>query len=250
MSELLGALGLAWPRLLIYPGGLVALLGAWLIDRWWRFSARSPTLPLPALRLVDLLPPLVALSLLPLPPARSFPYGLDLPTALCLIEWPYWRTLARTGGLAPSALRASMPAYAMVLIAACAWATATGSLEAAALTRRPADALGWVLMGVGTLLWLAVLPALHVPAPTPLWPLRVRGLALLALPALVVIGMLAALLTSWVPASVLAWLLPPIAVIVCALVVTGFSRLPEHWLRRIWWVLGGLIGGLVVLAGL
>jgi hypothetical protein len=39
-------------------------------------------------------------------------------------------------------------------------------------------------------------------------------------------------------------------VIVCALVVIGFSRLPEHWLRRIWWVLGGLIGGLVVLAGL
>ncbi|MBX0330043.1 hypothetical protein K2Z83_20450 [Oscillochloris sp. ZM17-4] len=79
MGELLGALGLAWPRLLIYPGGLSALGLAWLLSRWMVVGKRpSPPAPLPLRRergvvIIDALPPLLALALLPLPPARGFP---------------------------------------------------------------------------------------------------------------------------------------------------------------------------------
>lgn len=45
MGELLGTSGLAWPRLLVYPGGVTVLLLAWLVGRWLlpdQVSANNP----------------------------------------------------------------------------------------------------------------------------------------------------------------------------------------------------------------
>ena len=91
MSELLGALGLAWPRLLLYPGGAFALGAGWLLAAWLSGCAGRPVAPPSAPGPGDLLaalPPLAAIALMPLAPARSFPYGLDLVIALTLLEWP------------------------------------------------------------------------------------------------------------------------------------------------------------------
>ncbi len=232
MNELLGALGLAWPRLLIYPGGLAALLSAWVLSRWWSYAGYRQLRSVPALSLIDLLPPLVVLTLLPLPPARSFPYGLDLPTALLLAEWPRLRILARSGGLAPEQLRTLIPPYALLLIGAGAMATALDSLELTALTRWPAALGDQMLLGIGMLFWLAALPALGGTTAELAWALRLRALTLLAIPALVLIGALAALLNAWIPAAILGWVLPPLALIGLALMLAGLARVSEPWLRR------------------
>lgn len=246
MSELLGALGLAWPRLLIYPGGLAALLGAWLLDRWWRIHGHAAASDAAAFNLVDLLPPLLALTLVPLPPARPFPYGLDLPTALFLAEWPRWRVLARTGALAPDRIAGLLPPYGVLLLAIGALATATGSLELAALTRRPAALADQLLLWCGALLWLAALPALAGTVPSAALPLQLRALTLLVLPALVLLGALVLLLEPWFSAAALAWLAPPLALSGAVVLLTGLSRLSQLRLRRIRWVLAGVIGGVVL----
>jgi hypothetical protein len=224
VNELLGALGLAWPRLLAYPGGLAALLAAWLLNRWNARVGAGGAPVQPVLGFGDLLPPLLLLSLLPLPPARSFPYGLDLPTALALAEWPRLRVLAGRGGLAPERLRALVPAYALLLIGAGKMAAAAGSLELAALTRWPAD---WWARGVllgGMLLWLAALPRLGAASAEAHWALRLRALGLLAIPAPALIGALAAALNPWIAPALLGWLLPPAALALLALGLAGLAR--------------------------
>jgi hypothetical protein len=225
VNELLGALGLAWPRLVLYPGGIGALFGAWVLNRWWEIANREPVRCAPALSPIDLLPPLVALTLLPFPPARSFPYGLDLPTALFLAEWPRWRLLSRSGALAPERIRTLLAAYGLLLVGVGGMASAVGSLELTALTRWPEAPVDQVLLGAGMALWLAALPALQATAPTSAWPLRLRALLLLAIPTLVVIGALAALLSRWVAPPVLAWALPAPALILSALLAGGMVRL-------------------------
>jgi hypothetical protein len=249
MNELLGALGLAWPRLLIYPGGLVALLCAWLLDRLVqdrgqvaesgerraesakrfsasarqktqtaeRFSAtgREPSAVGSQLTAFDLLPPLILLSLLPLPPARGFPYGLDLPTALLLADWPRWRILAASGQLAPAHLRSLLPGYALLLCGAGTMSSALDSLELSALTRWPATLPMQIVVCIGALLWLSgciVTTPQRPDRDTALhWALRLRTLALLSIPMLVLIGALATGLRPWFTAAQLSWLLPPLA---------------------------------------
>lgn len=92
MNELLALLGLAWPRILIYPGGLWALLLAWL----WRrgVAANTQTHETPVARrlsrvsVLTTVPPLVAISLLPLPFAAQFSRPTDLIVTVALLEWP------------------------------------------------------------------------------------------------------------------------------------------------------------------
>lgn len=85
MSDLLGALGQAWPRLLLYPGGLSAMLA---VVMFARLRGVTITRDRHITTLIDTLPPLCVLTLLPLAPAASFAYGLDLATTLLLLMWP------------------------------------------------------------------------------------------------------------------------------------------------------------------
>lgn len=118
MGEWLGTLGLAWPRLLLYPGGLSALGLAWVLDcllvysadrsvsaptrtspvdgaRGWLEAAASPVDgaaregPGRILDLSTVVAPLLIISLLPLPQSGYFAYTPDLLVALVLLEWPW-----------------------------------------------------------------------------------------------------------------------------------------------------------------
>ncbi len=110
MGEWLGTLGLAWPRLLLYPGGLSALGVAWVLDFLLVSSADRSVSASPRVHegatasspvdgaarggawcILDLsavVAPLLIISLLPLPQSGYFAYTPDLLVALVLLEWP------------------------------------------------------------------------------------------------------------------------------------------------------------------
>ena len=222
MGELLGALGLAWPRLLLYPGGVFALAAAWLLERWLRLCAgrpAAPPAPLAPANILDWLPPLAALTLLPLAPARGFPYGLDLAVAAGLLEWPRlrhadWRRLGR----APL-----LRAYGPLLAGALLMAEGAGGLGLSGLLTWPASALDRALLLGGALVWLAALPRLLSDGPGGLAG-RLRALGLLLVGALPLLGALAALSAGALPGELAGWVLPPLAALGAALLLGGLVR--------------------------
>lgn len=218
MSELLGALGLAWPRLLLYPGGAFALGASWLLAAWLSRCAGRPVAPAAAGALAAALPPLAALALMPLAPARSFPYGLDLVIAVALLEWP--RALAGGGFSRETALRD----YGPLLVAAALLGEGAGGLELTRLLRAPEGWLDRGLLAAGALLWLAALPRLIDAGPGGLAG-RLRALGLLLVAALPLLGALAAAAGGRLPGALAGWLLPPAAILLCALGLGGALRL-------------------------
>jgi len=237
MSELLGALGLAWPRLLLYPGGLFALVASWLLGGWLaRCGCRSAS-PGRA-KLGAVVPPLVALALLPLAPARSFPYGLDLVVALVLLEWP------RALGWGAQRREELARAYAPLLLAGLGLAEACGGLELTRLLRWPEPLVAQLLLGASAALWLAALPRLLASGPGGLAG-RLRGLGLLLVATLPVLGALAAMLAERLPAELAGWLLPPMAMLAAGLALGGVARVPERARARVELVLGVVILGLL-----
>jgi hypothetical protein len=188
VGELFGTLGLAWPRLVIYPGGLSALGLAWMLDwalasgkRRQGYTGAAPVPALHAARDLDswsfvilsaVVAPLLVISLLPLPHAVDFPYSLDLPIALALLEWPQflllWLTWRAEPPNASLRQRALLEGYALLLLAALALAQATGSLRLNDLIfvwPQEINALdGASLLGLaGSLGWgLALLPLLEL----------------------------------------------------------------------------------------
>ncbi len=245
MGELLGALGLAWSRLLIYPGGLFALVASWLLGRWLARCGAVPTGPAAPLLLpgamLELVPPLVALSLLPLAPARTFPYGLDLPVTLVLLEWPRARMLAGSAR-APTEL---VRDYGLLLVAALAMTVAVGGLELTRLLRWPMAWPAQALLVSGAALWLLALPRLINGGPPGLaGALRTLGLLLVA--ALPVLGALAAGTADNLPVGLAGWLLPPLAIVVVALGLGTLLRMPR---QAQGWIAGSLVALVVLLAG-
>jgi hypothetical protein len=95
VGELLVAIGQAWPRLLLYPGGLSVFVLALLIGG--KSARRLPELD----ELLLALGPLLLISLLPLPPASPFPFSIDVITALALLELPRWAAEARLTAQSP-----------------------------------------------------------------------------------------------------------------------------------------------------
>ena len=238
MGELLGALGLAWPRVALYPGGLFALVASHLLMRWLVACDGAPAWPAPPATLLDLVPPLAALTLLPLAPARPFPFGLDLPVALALLEWPRFRALAARDRPPAEALRD----YALLLAAVLALGVATGGMELAGLLRWPEAAPERVLLALGAALWLVSLPRLLRAGPGgPAGALRALGLLLVG--ALPLLGALAAGARHWLPAEAAGGLLPPLAILGAALAAGAACRIPE---RRVGYI--GAAGGVAVLA--
>jgi hypothetical protein len=150
MSDILGALGQAWSRLLLYPGGLSAVLMVLIVAR----LRGIPLATVGPFTLLDLLPSLGVITLLPLTPAAPFAYGLDVPTALLMLLWPSFRRAARER-IAPQQM---LEWYLPLLIAATALVSVTTTLDLSGLLRWPAEPLRQLCFLLGVLAWIAALP--------------------------------------------------------------------------------------------
>ncbi len=150
MSDILGALGQAWPRLLLYPGGLSAVLMVLIVAR----LRGIPLATVGPFTLLDLLPPLGVITLLPLSPAAPFDYGLDMPTALLLLLWPSFRRAAQER-IAPQPM---LEWYLPLLIAATALVSVTTTLDLSGLLHWPAEPLRRLGFLLGALAWIAAVP--------------------------------------------------------------------------------------------
>jgi hypothetical protein len=228
VGELLGALGLAWPRLLLYPGGVFALLAAQLLAVWLgRCGVARPAEGAAGglAALVAAVPPLAVIALMPLPPARSFPFGLDLVVALALLEWP--RLLA-AGELRRGALARD---YLPLLAGAGLMAAAVGGVELSLLLRLPEGAAQRALLAMGAALWLGATPRLLAGGPAGL-PGRLRALGLLLLGALPIFGALAEGLAALLPAALAGPLLAAAAVLIAAAALGGLAALGGAARRR------------------
>jgi hypothetical protein len=272
-NELLALLGRAWPRLLIYPGGLAAFALVWLLER----ANRSPAVPR---RVVDrgsriedrgsriedrdprssilgssaIVLPWLGLALLPLPHAAAIGRSTDLVAVLALLEWPLLLTIAaelRGRGAAERAVRriaAALNSYPPLILAALVMASASGSLDVAALARPPAGdmpAPGALLHWAGAVAWaLALAPALGLgpfaagmPAANALRiGMRLRALGLVALGALPWFPVVAGPDDSGFGGAGPALLLLPIPPLLIAALLWVYGRLtaahqPRRWAR-------------------
>jgi hypothetical protein len=233
-TDLLSFLGLAWPRLLLYPGGLFALTLLWTLYR-----AQSPHVEAeaPELRVAACVPPLLLLCLLPLPGAAELPRQIDLPTALALLEWPVALALI-VDGKAPGDARALLRRYGPLLLAACAFALGARSLALDALVREPPPGLlPRALLAAGALCWALALPALlGLGAEAP--PLR-SGFAL----RIAGHGLLAASL--WLALLPSPWLAPLPALLVFVLLFLA-ARSRRRWQAA--WSVGGYLAAALTAA--
>ncbi|RRR71613.1 MAG: hypothetical protein EI684_11330 [Candidatus Viridilinea halotolerans] len=244
---------MAWPRLLVYPGGLFAIVAAWLVTRWLHWCARIPwrTATFGTYQtLGSLLPPLVAISLLPLAPARPFPYGLDLFVALGLLEWPRMQQWLQQQPTRSVLLQRYWP----LLLAALGWAEAVGGVGLSRLLAWPEAPLNQALLLVSTALWLSAVAPFgshpgsrwngakahwdamsgyrlsaigywHWDSPA----LRLRTLGMLLIGSLPILAALAAhfaaTLDPWA-----GWVLPCMAMLSATLLLGGLVRLPPQGL--------------------
>lgn len=238
MGEWFGALGLAWPRLLLYPGGLSALFLAWLLDRVVVPQApRRATAghhPPDIVALSAVVAPLLLISLLPLPYTRPFDYTPDLPTALVLLEWPLLLQMGTTRqAAAPAQYRALLAGYTLLLLATLVLAQISGSLRLDVLTRtfeQPALTTALERLAVSAGWSIALLPLLRFSlADTAAadglltWGLRLRALGHLLLAGI-----------SWLPViPTPAWLAPlllgGIALLLAATLRWSTRPAANHW---------------------
>jgi hypothetical protein len=248
-AELLALLGRFWPRLLIYPGGLAALLAGAVILWFQRRSLRGPApagagalAPLAALSAVAV--PWLGLALLPLPLAASVGRSVDVIFALALLEWPRLLAAARDVEQGRSArLAAALNSYPPLIGALLLLALPGGSLDVQLLGQAPAQESGrlagaghWV--GAAGLL-LALVPALGIgpfAGPSPDQPALRLGLALRAAG----VGALAALPWAGLIPEKMEWLLPlpvlGVAAAVWLLDRLGRGRAALPWARALLWL--------------
>lgn len=215
MSDLLGAFGQAWPRLLIYPGGLSAVLAALLLARVRGIRHMEP---LTAPRLLDLLPPLSAIALLPLAPAAAFPYGLDVLTAVTLLLWPELRRAAAERRDPHQPAGYYLPAF----LAALALASAAGSFELNALLRWPPSPIRQAAFLLGAGAWIASIPRLSPPQPHLTAACSAWGLTLVG-----VLPLSAAVNT--IAAAAPAWLGVAAAMAIALAGIAAARHLPVQW---------------------
>jgi hypothetical protein len=188
LAELLSFLGLAWSRLLIFPGGLCAFVIVWLVGflEQRRISPIAPpcctgaaalrgmgaavlrgmgaaalrSLPGPSpLAASAVVLPWLGVALLPLPLAAPLSRPVDLVVIIALLEWP--RLLAITVDLhtgerlrGMQRLAAALNGYPPLALALILTAEGTGTLESSGLLRIPEGsvALWWFWLGVGALI--------------------------------------------------------------------------------------------------
>ncbi len=251
MGELFGTLGLAWPRLLLYPGGLSAMLIAWLLERLTqpRSAHRSGVVEQAASwravfgALSAVAAPLVFISLLPLPGAVSYSFTLDLLTALALLEWPYLLLLSQRARDS-AADKGLIESYVLMLLAALLWAQGGKSLLIGAVIPKKEE-MALLLALCGALGWTVAL--LHLLSRGPLatqrvsgglgWGLRLRALGQILLATLPWSGLL----------GDNPWLLP-VPPLIVALLLGGMRRWHQRIPSRYWHrILQGVAIGLIAL---
>jgi hypothetical protein len=267
-NELLALLGRAWPRLLIYPGGLAAFALVWLIGRATT-DHRPPTtdnlskmqplsqfsIPVSWLDLSAIVLPWLGLALLPLPRAAAIGRQTDLLAELALLEWPLLLTLAAelcdcsvdAYKRARSRLAAALNSYPPLILATLVLVSAAGSFDLVVLARAPGGATparAALLHWLGTAAWLLALPpALGVgvfAAGAPAAPALRVGLGLRAL------GLAAIAALPWFPfvagsdeggglvGAAATWLLLPLPPLAIAGLLWVFARLTAGRSARRW----------------
>jgi hypothetical protein len=186
-NELLTLLGLAWSRLVIYPGGLAVFALIWLVARtdnrqpatdnrrprrgrqsWNTDTGSWLTLRVPILSSIVL--PWLGLALLPLPAAAPMSRKTDIIIVLALLEWPQLMAIARELRAADEAcqragkrLAAALNSYPTLMLATLALAQPAGSLEIAALARPPSETAAFSLQALhwlGAAAWTCTLAPL------------------------------------------------------------------------------------------
>jgi hypothetical protein len=196
----------------------------------------------------SIVPPWLALALLPLPLAAGLPRQIDMVVALALLEWPQLLAIGQTLRAGNTRrLAAALNSYPALILATLALAHAAGSLEIVALARPPgelASASAGALHWIGAVaLALALAPALGIgpfadepqrftPAPMPHPPppktpigLRLRVLGLIGVAALPWAG------SQGNGLALLRWLTA--ASLITAL-LWSFDRLARHHTARPW----------------
>lgn len=214
MSDLLGTFGQGWPRLLLYPGGLSAVLAALLLARVRGIRQMEP---LTAPRLIDLLPPLSAIALLPLAPAAAFAYSLDLLTAVTLLLWPELRRAAAER-CDPNQLAAQ---YLPAFLAALALVSAAGTFELSGLLRWPPSPMRQAAFLLGAGAWIVAIPRLAPPQPHLAAACSALGLMLVG-----ILPLSAAINTI---AIAPAWLSVAAAMAIALAGIAVSCRLPVQW---------------------
>ncbi|WP_298405312.1 hypothetical protein [uncultured Chloroflexus sp.] len=214
MSDLLGTFGQGWPRLLLYPGGLSAVLAALLLARVRGIRQMEP---LTAPRLIDLLPPLSAIALLPLAPAAAFAYSLDLLTAVTLLLWPELRRAAAER-CDPNQLAAQ---YLPTFLAALALVSAAGTFELSGLLRWPPSPMRQAAFLLGAGAWIVAIPRLAPPQPHLAAACSALGLMLVG-----ILPLSAAINTITVAP---AWLSVAAAMAIALAGIAASCRLPVQW---------------------
>ncbi len=155
MDELLALLGQHWRLLLLYPGGLTAIIALVLVHLTftyhitWR-TGRHITGREVVLGAVWLL----LIALLPLP-QTGWPYGLDLATLLLLIELPYWVWLRHSCDQFLPRAAVLLNTYPLLALAVALVGQSAGSLVVREINRNVGP-LHW--LGIGA--WCVVLPPL------------------------------------------------------------------------------------------
>jgi hypothetical protein len=240
MNDLLALLGQAWPRLLLYPGGICALALLWL----WLALHKQQTLfrestPKQWLHCV---PALVVISLLPVRGAVELGQSLDLFVALFLVEWPLFIALSdrqneQTGTVQGSLLQG----YSLLLPSLLLLADLNNSLLLGAQAASPPAWL-WepiIFRWIAALAWLVALFPLAGLGPfrrenEPDLAAHSRILGHLGLISLPLLGLL----------HERVWLMPLVPIGLAVALYVG-----EKWLRsqRLW---TGLIQGGQVLVWL
>lgn len=205
ITELLSFLGLAWSRLLIFPGGVCLLIAVWLAEACERRRTLHGFVSLPTSWLTSpraasaVALPWLGVALLPLPGAVALSRPIDLAALIALLEWP--RLLAIAADLqggerwrGAQRLAAALNGYPPLILAALLASMGTGTLEVAGLLRipdngAPLQQTAWFWLGAGALI-LALPPLLEIgpfalDAPDDLRPgMRLRELGIILMAAL------------------------------------------------------------------
>ncbi len=205
IAELLSFLGLAWSRLLIFPGGVCLLIAVWIAEMVGQRRGRVGFPPFPTSWLTSPLAasavvlPWLGVALLPLPGAVALSRPIDLIAIVALLEWPRLLAIAadlqeRNRARGVQRLAAALNGYPPVVLSLALLSQGTGTLEVVGLLRIPDSSAPlqqtvWFWLGVGALI-LAVPPLIEVgpfalDAPDDLRPgLRLRMLGIILIVAL------------------------------------------------------------------
>lgn len=234
VNELLALLGQHWRLLLLYPGGLTALIALILVTLLIPYQARWrnirqiawPDTVLGALWLL-------VIALLPFP-QTGWPYGLDLPTLLLLIELPYWSWHRHHGAQFTPRATMLLNIYPLLALAVAMVGQSAGSLVVREINRNT-GLLHWV----GIAAWCIALPPLLGLGPWRTLPTTglVTPLRALTHVALVVAAALPANDTTPRSAALIAF---GAALLPLAALHRWWRGRPERWISWQPWLVGGL----------